>query len=143
MVVCDREGGELLQRHRVLGVEVEQLRADLDQLKALAHDSWIPARTAHAARALSYRDQAREWAMKKALLFAAALGFFAAPVLAQQSPTGQSSGGPARAGSPGQVSPSGGAVAPDAGGMKAAAPTTRSKAKRAKKSKARKAKTTT
>ena len=81
--------------------------------------------------------------MKKALLFAAALGFFAAPVLAQQSPTGQSSGGPARAGSPGQVSTSGAAVAPDAGGMKAAAPTTRSKAKRAKKSKARKAKTTT
>src|SRR3954454_25355665 len=89
------------------------------------------------------RNRTREWAMKKALLFAAALGFFAAPVLAQQSPTGQSSGGPARAGSPGQVSTSGGAVAPDAGGMKAAAPTTRSKAKRAKKSKARRAKTTT
>ena len=39
MVVCDRETHELLKAHRVLGVEVEQLRADRDELEALAHDS--------------------------------------------------------------------------------------------------------
>ena len=41
--------------------------------------------------------------MKKALLFAGALALFGAPAFAQQSPTGQSSGGPARVGIPGQV----------------------------------------
>jgi hypothetical protein len=41
--------------------------------------------------------------MKKALLIAAALGALSLPALAQQSPTGQSSGGPARVGTPGQV----------------------------------------
>jgi hypothetical protein len=73
--------------------------------------------------------------MKKALLFAAAVGLFGAPVLAQQSPTGQSSGGPARVGTPGQVSTPapGGAVAPGDTGMKAAAPTTPRRAKKAKK----------
>ena len=77
--------------------------------------------------------------MKNALLFAAVLGFFGAPVLAQQSPTGQSSGGPARVGTPGQVSPPapGGAVAPGDTGMKAAAPTTSRPAKKAKKKKAK------
>ena len=40
--------------------------------------------------------------MKKALLLAAGLAFLAAPALAQQSPTGQSSGGPARMGNPGE-----------------------------------------
>ncbi len=41
--------------------------------------------------------------MKKAMLFAAALGMLSLPALAQQSATGQSSGGPARVGTPGQV----------------------------------------
>ena len=40
--------------------------------------------------------------MKKALLLAAGLAFLAAPAFAQQSPTGQSSGGPARMGNPGE-----------------------------------------
>ena len=79
--------------------------------------------------------------MKKALLFATVLGLCGAPVLAQQSPTGQSSGGPARAGTPGQVTapPPGAAVAPGDTGMKAAAPSARP-AKKTKKSKAKKAK---
>ncbi|HEV7874759.1 MAG TPA: hypothetical protein VGO82_11575 [Enterovirga sp.] len=51
--------------------------------------------------------------MKKALLIAAALGALSLPALAQQSPTGQSSGGPARAGVPGQVG--GGTAAAGAG----------------------------
>lgn len=42
--------------------------------------------------------------MKKAMLIAAAIGLLSVPALAQQSPTGQSSGGPARVGTPGQVS---------------------------------------
>lgn len=41
--------------------------------------------------------------MKKAMLFAAALGLLSVPAFAQQSPTGQSAGGPARVGSPGQI----------------------------------------
>jgi hypothetical protein len=73
--------------------------------------------------------------MKRALLFAAALGFFSAPVLAQQSPTGQSSGGPARVGIPGQVTPS-------APGGAEAVPATRPK-KASKPKKAKKAKTPT
>ena len=74
--------------------------------------------------------------MKKALLLATVLGLFGAPVWAQQSPTGQSSGGPARAGTAGQVTAPapGGAVAPGDTSTKAAAPTTpqRAKAKKAK-----------
>ena len=73
--------------------------------------------------------------MKKALLFATVLGLCGAPVLAQQSPTGQSSGGPARVGTPGQVTAPapGGAVAPADTGMRAAAPTASRGAKKAKK----------
>lgn len=41
--------------------------------------------------------------MKKAYVIAAALGLLALPALAQQTPTGQSAGGPGRAGIPGQV----------------------------------------
>jgi hypothetical protein len=41
--------------------------------------------------------------MKKAFLIAVALGALSLPALAQQSPTGQSSGGPARVGVPGQT----------------------------------------
>ena len=43
--------------------------------------------------------------MKKAMLFAVALGFLSAPAFAQQTPGGQSSGGPARMGIPGEVQP--------------------------------------
>jgi hypothetical protein len=41
--------------------------------------------------------------MKKALLIAAGLALLSIPALAQQSPTGQSAGGPARVGNPGEV----------------------------------------
>src|SRR6185369_4898212 len=78
----------------------------------------------------------QETDMKKALLLATVLGLFGAPVLAQQSPTGQSSGGPARAGTPGQVTAPapGGAVAPGDTSTKAATPTApqRAKTKKAK-----------
>ena len=76
--------------------------------------------------------------MKRTFLLATVLALCGAPVLAQQSPTGQSSGGPARAGTPGQVTAPapGAAVAPGDTGMRAAAPTTRTKkAKKAKKAK--------
>src|SRR5215203_1452039 len=35
MVVRDGEGHELIEAHRVLGIEVEQLRADRDELEEL------------------------------------------------------------------------------------------------------------
>ena len=81
--------------------------------------------------------------MKRTFLLATVLALCGAPVLAQQSPTGQSSGGPARVGTPGQVTAPapGAAVAPGDTGVKAAAPTTRGRVKKAKKSK--KAKKTT
>jgi hypothetical protein len=41
--------------------------------------------------------------MKRTLLLAAALGALALPAFAQQSPTGQSAGGPARVGNPGEI----------------------------------------
>lgn len=41
--------------------------------------------------------------MKKALFVAAALAALTFPALAQQSATGQSSGGPGRVGTPGQI----------------------------------------
>jgi hypothetical protein len=41
--------------------------------------------------------------MKKTILIAAAVTLLAVPALAQQSPTGQTSGGPARQGIPGQT----------------------------------------
>ena len=43
--------------------------------------------------------------MKKALIVAAALGLLSAPALAQQTPGGQSAGGPARVGIPGEMTP--------------------------------------
>lgn len=41
--------------------------------------------------------------MKRAILIAAALGWLAMPAFAQSAPTGQTAGGPARVGIPGQV----------------------------------------
>lgn len=41
--------------------------------------------------------------MKKTLLIAAALAALSLPALAQQSPTGNSAGGPARVGNPGEI----------------------------------------
>jgi hypothetical protein len=40
-LVCgDREGHELLQRHAVLGIDVEQLLGDGGQAQALLHHGW-------------------------------------------------------------------------------------------------------
>ena len=41
--------------------------------------------------------------MKKALILAVALGALSLPALAQQTPNGNSAGGPARVGEPGQI----------------------------------------
>jgi len=57
--------------------------------------------------------------MRKTLFVLTTVCLFGAPAFAQQSPTGQSSGGPARVGTPGQITapPSGGSgmMAPQGG----------------------------
>jgi hypothetical protein len=74
--------------------------------------------------------------MKKVLLIAAALGALSLPALAQQSPTGQSSGGPARVGNPGQI---GGGV-PGASAGQAGMAETRTAPKKTRKAKKARAK---
>jgi hypothetical protein len=75
--------------------------------------------------------------MKKVLLIAAALGALSLPALAQQSPTGQSSGGPARVGTPGQI---GGGVPGASAGQAGMAETSTAPRKSRKAKKARRAK---
>ena len=64
--------------------------------------------------------------MRKALFVLTTLCLFGVPALAQQSPTGQSSGGPLRQGSPGQATPAqtggGGMIATQPGSGSAMAP---------------------